>query len=236
MRLSQLEWRCVAQLSQDKIAIEEIMGGLDTHSLNQVAFNLPSRLIAKVYLFRTIFRGSGYSFANDPDFMHVSADPKFWDGINEKFFAKYAGINACHNKWKDIVVAGKPIVGPLGRSWSISMKRDYKGELKVPWPTLTNYPVQGTGADVMMLARLSAYKRIKKGGIPCDFISTVHDSIVVDTKKQYVQPIVNIFHDVFDDIPKNIWNIFKYEWNVPMDCECKAGMNMKTMEKMKRNA
>lgn len=233
---SQLEWRTILQLAQDEVGIAEIVGGEDTHSKNEKAFNLPSRLIAKTYLFRTIFKGSGYSFANDPDFMHVSASPKFWDDLNEKFFAKYAGIDRQHQRWKDIVVSGKPIVGPLGRQWTIVMGRDYRGELKIPWTMLTNYPVQGTGADVMMLARIMAYKRIKNAQIPAIFVSTVHDSIVVDVPSAYVQQVVDIFHSCFADLRKTIWTNFQYDWNVPMDCECKIGMNMKEMKKVKPSA
>jgi DNA polymerase-1 len=232
---AQLEWRVALELSQDQVGIAEILNHDDVHSNNQVAFELPSRLIAKIYLFRTIFRGSGWAFANDPDFMHVSSNPQFWDALNEKFYTKYHGLNDVHNKWKDLVVAGKPIEGPLGRSWTIGMKRDFRGELKIPWTTLSNYPVQGTGADVMMIARISAHKRIKAAKIPCDWISTVHDSIVVDCEQQYVQAIVDIFHSVFDDLNKNIKSAFGYTWVVPMECECKQGMNMKSMVKIKRS-
>jgi DNA polymerase I-like protein with 3'-5' exonuclease and polymerase domains len=116
------------------------------------------------------------------------------------------------------------------------MQRDKYGNLKIPWTTLTNYPVQGTGADVMMFARIAAFRRIMKLGIVADFVSTVHDSIVVDTKKEYVQAIVNIFHEVFDDLPKMFKQAFGYTWRVPMDCECKMGMNMKEMTKVKRTA
>lgn len=231
---SQLEWRTVLQLSQDEVGINEILEKQDAHSLNQTAFRLPSRLIAKIFLFRTIFRGSGWSFANDPDFMHVSTDPKFWDEKNYEFFHKYHGIDRCHSVWKDEVLAGRPIVGPLGRSWSIGLKRHERtGEIKIPWTTLSNYPVQGTGADVMMLARISAYKRIGDAGIPGKWRSTVHDSIVYDCPSKWVPDVTAIFHGVFQDIPKNIKAVFGYEWIVPMDCECKFGMNMKEMEKVK---
>ncbi|HXP53292.1 MAG TPA: hypothetical protein VN922_25350, partial [Bacteroidia bacterium] len=154
MDAAQLEWRTILELSRDETGISEILSGADTHSLNQAAFDLPSRLIAKIYLFRTIFRGSGYAFATDPAFMHVSTDPRFWDGIGEKFYAKYAGIDRQHKLWASLVASGKSLVGPFGREWTITMGRDQRGELRIPWTTLTNYPVQGTGADVMMLARI----------------------------------------------------------------------------------
>jgi hypothetical protein len=105
----------------------------------------------------------------------------------------------------------------------------------VPWTTLANYPVQGTGADVMMLARLAAYSRIKAANLPCDFISTVHDSIVVDTHSKYLEPIAVIFEDVFTDLPNIIRKTFKYNWQTPMAGECKFGPNMLDMKKFKRN-
>lgn len=229
---SQLEWRTILELARDWVGISEIVDGDDVHSNNEKAFKLPSRLIAKIYLFRTIFRGSGWSFANDPDFMHVSKDPQFWDNLNEKFYKKYYGIADQHQRWADEVVAGRPIQGPLGRAWTIGMNEGFGDSRRIPWTMLSNYPVQGTGADVMMLARVSAHKRIKALGIPCDFVSTVHDSIVVDTRERYVPELVPVFHAVFADIPKNIKANFGYEWIVPMACECKTGMNMKEMKKV----
>ena len=47
-----LEWFVGTWLSQDKIAYEEIFEGKDQHSDNQAKFNLPSRLIAKIFVFR----------------------------------------------------------------------------------------------------------------------------------------------------------------------------------------
>ena len=230
---SQLEWRTALEISKDWVGINEILEGEDTHAKNQAAFGLPSRLIAKIFLFRTIFRGSGWSFANDPDFMHVSTSAAFWDDMNEKFYNKYSSLNKTHHLWKDIVMSGKPIVGPLGREWTINIHRDFRGELKIPWTQLVNFPVQGTGADVMMLARLSASKRIKNAGIQARLISTVHDSIIWDTEDKYLEPIRDICDGVFADLPKNIERLFGYKWETPMAMEAKYGPNMKEMERFK---
>lgn len=48
----QLEWRVAVALSEDKVGIQEILNKEDIHGNNQKAFVLPSRLIAKKYLFR----------------------------------------------------------------------------------------------------------------------------------------------------------------------------------------
>ena len=47
-----LEWKVLLELSRDAVGIQEVLNNQDAHSLNQVAFDLPSRLIAKIYLFR----------------------------------------------------------------------------------------------------------------------------------------------------------------------------------------
>lgn len=230
-----IEWRVLLQLAQDQVGIAEILDGQDAHALNQVAFDLPSRLIAKIYLFRTIYRGSGYSFAHDPAFMHVSTSPKYWDVIGEKFYGKYHGIDLCHKKWADIVVSGNPIVGPLGREWVFNTHKKGTNEFFIPWTTLTNYPVQGTSADIMALARVSFARRLKALGIPVLLVSTVHDSIVTDSPPEYVQQVVNLFHQVFDDLIPNIKRMFGYDWTVPLACETNVGMNEKDMEEILRN-
>lgn len=232
---SQLEWRTAVQLSQDEVGLKEITEGADAHSLNQQAFDLPSRFIAKIYLFRTIFRGSGYAFANDPEFMHVSKSPEFWDDVGVKFYSKYWGLDACHKQWAELVVKGEPLSGPTGRQWTINMKRDQRGNLKIPWTVLSNYPVQGTGADVMMIARISFWRRLKASGLPALLVSTVHDSICVDCENKYVDQIIQLMYEVFDDLVENINKVFKCGWNVPLACECKVGPNFKDMKVVDRD-
>jgi DNA polymerase I len=231
---SGLEWRVVAELSQDETAIKEIVEGQDTHTLNQQAFGLPSRFVAKIYLFRTIYRGQGFSFANDPKFMHVSTDPRFWDDVGTKFYRKYHGIDRIHHVWADSVQKSEPLVGPTGRIWDITLGRDRRGNIKIPWTILTNYPVQGTGADVMMVARISFARRLKAAGIPALLISTVHDSIVVDCEKKYVQSVTNLFYQVFDDLVDNLNKVFHINWRTPLGCEVKIGMDMLNMIKVER--
>lgn len=202
----------------------------DTHSLNQVAFNLPSRLISKIYLFRTIFnRGKGYAFTVDPDFMHVSTSVKYWDQVGEKFFQKYKGIDDLYNTNLNIIAKGEPIVGPLGREWLIKWEGD------LPVTKAVNYPTQGTGHDIMAIARVSFYKRLRQSPYidKTKLISTVHDSIVVDAPGAYKVPLTAMFHGVFADLPKNIYKLFGYTWTVPLTCEVKAGPNLKDMTEVK---
>jgi DNA polymerase I-like protein with 3'-5' exonuclease and polymerase domains len=223
---AQLEWRVLAWLSGDRVALDEINSGLDFHSKNQEVFGLPNRLIAKIYLFRTIYRGSGWSFANDPAFMGVSPNPDFWDDINEKFYKKYYGINEWHYSLARLCAARKPIVSPLGREWLITPKDDGK----LPWTVFTNYPVQGTGADIMMVARISLFRRLSKLS-QILLVSTVHDSIVLDCPEKDVPFIGELALSVMDDLPKN----FRKLWGIDLPCtfpgEVKYGPTLANMKK-----
>lgn len=234
---SQLEWRTILELSRDPVGIQEVIDKVDAHANNQQVFGLPSRLIAKIYLFRQIFRGSAYAYANDPEFMHVSTSVEFWEEVEKKFFEKYVEILKTHNRWAEYVTKGQPIPGPFGRDWSINLKTDWRGDLKIPWTQLSNYPVQGTGADVMMIARLSLYRRLKNAlGDEVQFISTVHDDIKMDSLEKHVQFIADTCHQVFDDLIPNIKRCFGYDWVVPMACEVYAGNDMLNVEEIKRSA
>lgn len=49
---SSLEIVCAAYLSQDPVLMAELQEGVDIHSRNQEALNLPERVVAKIFVFR----------------------------------------------------------------------------------------------------------------------------------------------------------------------------------------
>lgn len=221
-----MEWRILVWLANDPIAIKELNEGIDFHSKNQAYFNLPSRLIAKVYLFRVIYRGTGWAFSKDPDFKGISADPDFWDRNNEKFYQKYKGIDQCHIRWAQLVAERKPIISPLGREWMIPLNDDGN----IPWTVLTNYPVQGTGADIVKIARLSLWKRLRESGKSAILVGTVHDDIRIDCPNKEVDDVVKICYDVFDDIPMNVKRLWGIDLPIKFPGEVYVGNNFRHME------
>lgn len=231
----QLEWRVPIEYSRDPIALEELLNKQDVHKINQKVLELPEgdpgRLIAKRFLFRVIFRGTGYAFARDNDFKHVSSDSDYWDERIERFYAKYDGLNEQHRRWIQTVQATGRIEGFTGRVW-IFEKRQRGKTFDYSINDITNYPVQGTGNDLIAIARVSLRNRLTHYKIPAIMVSTVHDSIVVDTQEKYVNDVHDLFHAVFADIPKNVKKLFDHEMIVPIPCECKKGLNLKDMEKM----
>lgn len=229
---SALEIRVAAYLSQDPILIQEIKDGVDMHTDNQQRFGLPSRLIAKILNFRILYGGNEFSFANDPEFIPISKSKEYWKGVIDEYYKKYKGIARWHEALiREAVNTGK-VVSPTGREYIFPK---YEGKIKDT--QVKNYTVQGTGADIMMLARVSFYNRLKKLNYKnALLVNTVHDSLVmdVDEKTVEVDKIINTMHEVFDDIPANFKKLFGVEFNVPMQCEVQTGYNWEDMNVVER--
>ena len=231
---SALEIRVAAYLSQDEVLINEIINGVDLHTDNQEKFGLPSRLIAKILNFRILYGGNEFSFANDPDFTSISTSKAYWKDVVDAYYDKYRGIGAWHTKIIREVVETNKLVAPTGREYYF---QKFGGQYKDT--QIKNYAVQGTGADLMALARVSAHNRLKKLGYgdKCLLVNTVHDSIILDFDARYcdLNVLSNLFHSVFKDLPSNFEKMFGVEFNVPMACEIQYGNNWSDMEVYAQN-
>ena len=197
-----LEVNCAAFLSQDSVLLEEVRNGFDMHSSNQERLGLPSRLIAKVFVFRLIYGGTAYAYSVDTDFAVCKYSVSKWEEIIEKFYDKYKGLAAWHTDIVRKATQTGKLVMPTGREYYYKPKPNYRGELIWPRPTILNYPVQGLGADLMSIVRCTFHSRLKRLGIEAKIINSVHDSIVVDTPKKNVDIITELFYNVYTDTPK----------------------------------
>ena len=232
---SQLEWRCIAHLANDKTAIEEIENGIKFHKENQIKFGLPAGeggyLAAKVFLFRAIYKGSAYAYSVDPDFAHIGNE-RFWQRTIDKFYEKYYGIADFHNRIiKQVVDTGKLVV-PTGRVYTFE-PRQVRGEFKYSETDICNYPVQGIAADIMALIRVEIRKvlnfmHLKKTLI----INTVHDSIVVDTGDKEWYNICIEIDKCFKQAQQLYQETFLHPLLVPMACEIKVGCDWKRMHSL----
>lgn len=224
-----LEVNCAAYLSQDPVLLEEVRNGFDMHSSNQQILGLPSRLIAKVFVFRLIYGGSAYAFSVDADFALCGFSQKKWQDIIDKFYEKYKGLYAWHTKIvQDVIQYGK-LVMPTGRIYKYEPYLNHRGERTWPRTTILNYPVQGLGADIMTIVRVDFYNRLLGLNLQAKIINTVHDSIVVDCPKKEVDTITDLFYNIYMDVPKNFQKLFGVEYNLPLTNEISVGPNLKDL-------
>lgn len=195
---------------------------MNIHEANRSRFNLPLRRIAKKFVFRLIYGGQAYSYAHDPEFMGVSKSVEFWQDIVDEFYKKYKGIKVWHESLVRTVVNSGSLTMPTGRTF-VWDRRDVVQRLWYHTPKILNYPVQGTGADLVAIGRVTAWKRLRAAGIPVIFQSTVHDSIDIDTKEEYNIGVVKIVRESIRAIPHNFERLFNKPFDLPLDSEIIVG-------------
>lgn len=227
-----LELVVAAYLSKDKVLSSELRAGVNIHLDNQTRLKLPDRRTAKVFIFKLIYGGTAYGFARQWDFAHVSTSPKYWQKLIDATLEKYSGLAEYREGLFETVVETGRLVMPTGRVFTFPRSDVIDRE----WfwrPKIYNYPVQGTGADLVCLGRVAAWKRIKKQGFPALWTSTVHDSIdldvPVDKDPKMVYNICSIIDIAIKDIPINFKKLFNTTFELPISAEIFFGPNLKDL-------
>lgn len=166
--------------------------------------------------------------------MAVSKDPKFWDEVIEEFYKKYSAIRTQHNAWITEAMSTGQLIMPTGRVYEFKPYYDKWQNLKWPRTTILNYPVQGLGADIVSVLRVSLFRRIKSSSFSdrVAFISTVHDSVVLDIYKDDLERIVNVVNTTFTDLPTSLSRVFGISFNLPLAGEISYGNNLKELTKI----
>jgi len=234
--LSQLEWRVAAWLSQDRVAMQEILDGVDCHLDNAIKFfgDAKYRQDAKIMTFRLLYGGTAYAFYMDPKMPDFTL--KRWNEIETEYGQKYMGLM----NWQqsNITKVGQDnglLYSPLGRIYKIPKEehKKYPGTWVFKETCIKNYPVQGTATgDIVPLAMHVIWKRM--GLTPYDFMSSnwmgqVHDSILYDTMPHEVQPLAKLAITAFEDLPEIISSYFDVNFNLPMTGEAEWGPSYGTV-------
>ena len=155
---------------------------------------------------------------------------KRWQEVIDTFYKKYSGGAKWHQRIINEAQTTGRLTIPSGRYFPFSPERRYNGELKWPITQIKNYPVQGFGADLVMLARLEASKRLRESGVGASLISTVHDSIVADCRSEDVTRVGEILFSAVAVVPQLCKQVWGYDFAVPLTSEVQYGPNKKDMK------
>jgi DNA polymerase I-like protein with 3'-5' exonuclease and polymerase domains len=226
----QLEWVCAAYLSKDRVAYKEIQEGVDLHLINQERFKLPTRVVAKNFLFRMIYAdpsNAASAFGHDPKFAHVSRSRVFWQRVIDEAYNKYEGLERWHSSIIQEVSRTGVLAVVTGRQY-----RFQRIENNLPIAKIFNYPVQGLGHDLMALVRVSLFSRLRKLGLISKLVSTEHDSVLLDCPKEELSTICSLIFQVFKDVPRNFEKLFKVPFDLPLTAEITVGPTWGNMEEI----
>ena len=165
---------------------------------------------------------------------------KAWQEVIDRFYKKYYGGAAWHRHIVQVAQSTGKLIIPSGRYFPfepIQVDGKYvktrEGTLKWPITQIKNYPVQGFGADLVMLARLEARKLFNEHKLEADFVCTIHDSIVVDCPTSSVELAGKLLLQSVQSVPKLCKQVWNYTFKVPLNAEIQVGPNKYDMEEMK---
>ena len=219
---------------KDDVLHTELSNKLDLHALNQERFKLPTRTIAKIFIFKLLYGASAYGYSMDSDFIDVGFTERQWQRVIDEFYEKYKGIARGHYNDIKFVKENGYLETPAGRYFNFAPKQTAYG-WKWPETKIKNYPIQSFGADLVKLARVAFFKRFKESGLEGEFIQTIHDSLVLDTPEKNVYNISMMLKDAVENTHIYCKEEFDYALRLPLMCEIKVGPNKADMREINFN-
>ena len=184
---SQIELRILAAISGDEGMIAAFNSGYDIHTatamrvfgVDRENVTLALRKRAKAINFGIVYGMSDYSLAGD---MHVSK--KEASMYIESYFATYPGVRRYLTDVVEAAKRDKYVTTILGRRRFIpELSSAKKTEIAFGERVAMNSPIQGSAADIIKLAMINTFKRLRKGGYDAHLILQVHDELIIESNK-----------------------------------------------------
>ena len=182
---SQIELRVLAHMSDDKQLIEAYQTDQDIHRITaSKVFHTPfdevtdlQRRNAKAVNFGIVYGISSFGLSQD-----LSISRKEAAEYIEQYFATYPGIKVFLDRLVADAKAQGYVTTMFGRRRPIPelssgnfMQRSFGERVAM------NSPIQGTAADIIKLAMIHVWARMKKEGLKSRLILQVHDELLIET-------------------------------------------------------
>ncbi len=181
---SQIELRVLAHISNDAVMIDTFNNDKDIHTITaSQIFNVPLQMVtsamrtrAKAVNFGIVYGIGAFSLSKDLGISIADADKYI-----KAYLHHYSGVD---KYMKDIVEFAKD----KGYVETLFNRRRYLPEITASNFNLRlfgervarNMPIQGTAADIIKIAMIRVYNRIKELNLKSRLILQVHDELIVE--------------------------------------------------------
>lgn len=201
---SQIELRLLAHMSGDENFIDAFKRGQDIHARTAAeVFGIPLdevtpelRRHAKAVNFGIVYGISDFGLARN---LHISRK-EAGDYIS-RYFTRYPGVRA----FMDKVVAEAHETGYVttmfGRRRELpAIKSRNFNQRMLAERMAMNTPIQGTAADVIKLAMIAAYRKLREAGVKSRILLQVHDELVLEVKESELETVQAILHEAMEHV------------------------------------
>ncbi len=203
---SQIELRVLAHISEDKHMIEAFQNDEDIHKqAASKVFNVPieevtpeERSKAKAVNFGIVYGISDFGLAEQ-----IGVSRKEAKVYIEQYLEKYSGIKKF---MEDIVESAKQ----NGYVETLFHRRRYIPELKSNSYVVRqfgsraamNTPIQGTAADIMKIAMIDVFNKLKAAKLKSKIVLQVHDELIIETKLEEKEQVEIILKESMENATK----------------------------------
>lgn len=184
---SQIELRILAHMSNDENMKKAFAEGMDIHTATaSQVFNMPPEMVtpqmrraAKAVNFGIVYGIGAFSLSKDIDVSVAKAKEYI-----ENYLKNYSGVDSFMKK--AVENAEKK-----GYAETMYGRRRYIKELASKNKNLQSFgkraamnaPIQGTAADIIKIAMVKVYKRLKAEGLDARLILQVHDELIIEASE-----------------------------------------------------
>ena len=201
---SQIELRILACISGDEAMQEAFRSGEDIHTVTaSQVFHVPPdqvtsemRRKAKAVNFGIVYGISRFALAED-----IGVSRKEADEYMNRYFERYSGVR----RYMDSIVEQAKRNGFVS---TILGRRRYLPELQSPVYNIRafgervalNAPIQGASADLIKLAMIHVFRRLKRENLRSKLILQIHDELVIESPKEETDAVRKLLKEEMEQV------------------------------------
>ena len=185
---SQIELRVLSHIADDEALKEAFLSGVDVHTLTaSKVFSLPENMItdvlrrrAKAVNFGIVYGIGAFSLSGD-----LGVSVKEASQYIRSYLDTYSGVDAfMKNTVEDAKKCGyvKTVFGR--RRYIPELSASNKMIQSFGQRVAMNAPIQGTAADIIKIAMIKVYRRLKAENIDARLILQIHDELILEAKDE----------------------------------------------------
>lgn len=217
---SQIELRLLAHISGDETLINAFNHNIDIHTLTaSQVFHVPfeevtslQRSRAKAVNFGIVYGIGAFALAGD-----IKVSQKEAQSYIDHYFAKYPRIQSYiedtvafamkHGYVETLYHRRREIPEILSSNYNI---REFGKRVAM------NAPIQGTAADIIKIAMIRIYRKLKEQQLRSKLILTVHDELLIETHREEIEIVKDLLKNEMEHV---------IELSVPLLVEVHQGEN-----------
>ena len=201
---SQIELRILACISGDEAMQEAFRSGEDIHTVTaSQVFHVPPEKVtpdmrrkAKAVNFGIVYGISRFALAED-----LGVSRKEADEYMNRYFQRYSGVR----RYMDAIVEQAKRDGFVS---TFLGRRRYLPELQSPVYNIRafgervalNAPIQGASADLIKLAMIHVFLRLKREGLRAKLILQIHDELVIESPQEEAEAVKTLLKEEMEQV------------------------------------